>query len=128
MSGRGGKSWETQACICIHVSTYAYIKICIHTEGKQNKTEQSIAHGPPPGRGRESKQAADVNRVTAPGAAAASARAGLGSHRAGGSRTPHGRRRPRGREVLEVQACSPPLASPQGEEVAGAKVVSERWP
>lgn len=73
MSGREGKSWETQAYICIHVSTYAYIKTCRHTQGKQNKPGESIAQGPPPGRGRGSKQAADVNCVTAPSAAGTSA-------------------------------------------------------
>lgn len=106
MSGREGKSWETQAYICIRVSTYAYIKICIHTQGKQNKTEGSIAHGPPRGRGRENKQAADVNRVTVPSAAGRSGPAVTTraekppEQEAAGD--PRGRRRPRGREVLEV--------------------------
>ena len=49
--------------LCFHICMYK--NMCSHTQRKQNKTEQSIAHGPPPGRGRENKQAADVNHVTA---------------------------------------------------------------
>lgn len=108
MSGREGESWETQACISIRVSTYAYKKICIHTQGKQNKTEQSIAHGPPLGRGRENKQVADVNHVTAPSAAGRSGpvvtRWGDKPPEQEAAGDPRGRRRPQGREVLEVQA------------------------
>lgn len=114
--------------ICIYKNTYT------HTEGKQNKAEQSIAHGPPLGSGRENKQAADVNRVTAPGTAGRSV---LWCQ--GGVRNHQNRRQqetPEAGEDLKAERSwkcrhtgrSPPLAPPQGEEVPGAKVDSERWP